>query len=62
MHYRLAALPDPVQGSIADVVRHALRHLDTVTKDAARLEKKTGCCLPALEGTSLPCCSPEARA
>jgi ArsR family transcriptional regulator len=61
MHYRLAELPDPVPRSIADVVRHALTHIETVTKDAARLERKTGCCLPPVDGTSLPCCSPGAR-
>src|SRR5207344_1702227 len=41
MHYRLATLPDPVQRSVADTVRHALMHLDTVGKDADRLHKKT---------------------
>jgi ArsR family transcriptional regulator len=61
MHYRLAELADPVQRSIAETVTHALRHLDAVTKDAGRLEKKTGCCLPAMEGTAMPCCSPERR-
>jgi ArsR family transcriptional regulator len=62
MHYRLADLPDPVQRAIADTVRHALMHLDTVTRDAERLHKKTGCCLPAMEGTAMPCCGGEARA
>lgn len=61
MHYRLADLPDPLQRSIADTVRHALMHLDTVGKDAERLQRKTGCCLPALEGTAMPCCAREAR-
>jgi ArsR family transcriptional regulator len=56
MHYRLADLPDPVQRSIAETVRHALRHLDTVTRDGERLYRKTGCGLPAIEGTSMPCC------
>jgi ArsR family transcriptional regulator len=62
MHYRLAALPDPVLRSIADTVRHALMHLDTVGKDADRLQKKTGCCLPAMESSEMPCCTSEARA
>jgi ArsR family transcriptional regulator, arsenate/arsenite/antimonite-responsive transcriptional repressor len=61
MHYRLASLPDPVLRSIAETVRHALMHLDTVGKDADRLQKKTGCCLPALEGSEMPCCAAEAR-
>src|SRR5829696_5062409 len=37
MHYRLADLPDPLLQSIADTLRHALTHLDTVHKDAGRL-------------------------
>jgi ArsR family transcriptional regulator len=62
MHYRLAELPDPVQRSIAETVGHALMHVDAVTKDADRLQKKTGCCLPVIQDASLPCCVPEARA
>jgi ArsR family transcriptional regulator len=62
MHYRLADLPDPLLQSIAETVRHALTHLDTVHKDAGRLQKKTGCCLPAPESSALPCCAAEGRA
>ena len=62
MHYRLADLPDPLLQSIADTVRHALTHLDTVHKDAGRLQKKTGCCLPAVERSALPCCAAEVGA
>src|SRR3954451_4126774 len=47
MHYRLGGLPDPLLQSVADTVRHTLTHLETVHKDAVRLQKKTGCCLPA---------------
>src|SRR5436190_20067815 len=61
MRYRLADLPDPLLQSIADTVRHALTHLDAVHKDAGRLQKKTGCCLPVTEPSALPCCA-EARA
>jgi ArsR family transcriptional regulator len=61
MHYRLAELPDPVLQSIAASVRHALTHLDAVHKDAGRLQKKTGCCLPARERSALPCCAGEVR-
>jgi ArsR family transcriptional regulator len=60
MHYRLADLPDPVLQSIAETVRHALTHLETVQKDAARLQRKTGCCLPATDSRELPCCAAEA--
>ena len=47
-------LPDgPPSGSragatIADAVRHALTHMDGVHRDALRLQKKTGCCVPEL--------------
>ncbi len=47
VHYRLATLPDRVLEAIADAVRHALTHADTVQKDLERLRRKTGCCVPA---------------
>jgi ArsR family transcriptional regulator, arsenate/arsenite/antimonite-responsive transcriptional repressor len=59
IHYRLATSADPVLRAIADAVRHALTHLDVVHRDAERLQKRTGCCVPApadVAGTS--CCSP----
>jgi ArsR family transcriptional regulator len=56
MHYRLAELPDPILRAVGDTVRHALMHLDAVHKDATRLQKKTGCCLPRAESRELPCC------
>ena len=31
---------------IVDAVRHALTHVDTVHRDAERLQKRTGCCVP----------------
>jgi ArsR family transcriptional regulator, arsenate/arsenite/antimonite-responsive transcriptional repressor len=61
MHYRLSDLPDPILQSITEMVRHALTHLDTVQKDAGRLQKKTGCCLPVAESTELRCCTSESR-
>jgi ArsR family transcriptional regulator len=62
VHYRLAELPDPVVGAIATAVRHALTHVDVVQHDAARLHKKTGCCLPAPDQMAgLPCCAPAAH-
>jgi ArsR family transcriptional regulator len=56
MHYRLADVPDPVLRALTETLRHALTHLDAVHKDADRLHKKTGCCLPAAGPSSLPCC------
>ena len=34
--------------AIVDAVRHALAHVDTVHRDAERLQKRTGCCVPRL--------------
>ena len=63
VHYRMATLADPVLGAIVDAIRHALTHVDIVRKDADRLEKRTGCCLPAPGDVSAPsCCSVPARA
>ena len=59
IHYRMATLADPVLGAIANAVRHALTHADVVRKDADRLEKRNGCCLPAPgELAAAACCAP----
>ena len=59
INYRMATLADPVLGAISDAVRHALTHVDLVRKDADRLEKRTGCCLPAPGAvTTAACCEP----
>jgi len=47
IHYRLGHLADPVLAAIADAVRHALTHVDSVQRDGQRLQKRTGCCVPA---------------
>jgi ArsR family transcriptional regulator len=58
IHYRLGKLPDPVLAAIVDAVRHALTHTDTVHRDAERLQKRTGCCVPAPgDVTRVPCCA-----
>jgi ArsR family transcriptional regulator len=58
MHYRMASLADPVAAAIAHAVRHALAHMDVVHRDAERLQKKTGCCVPApTRVAGMPCCS-----
>ena len=59
VHYRLGKLADPVLNAISDAVQHALTHIDAVRRDGERLEKRTGCCVPApgdLAGAS--CCAP----
>ena len=59
IHYRLAGQPDPVLGAIRDAVFHALGHIDGVKKDAQRLQKKNGCCLPTVGKVALSCCDSE---
>src|SRR5207248_1299114 len=63
IHYRLGKLADPVMAAIVDAVRHALTHVDTVHRDAARLQKTTGCCAPTPDDvTRAACCTPQAGA
>lgn len=58
IHYRLGKLADPVLAAIVDAVRHALTHADTVRRDAERLQKRTGCCVPApADVVSAACCA-----
>src|SRR5213082_673908 len=47
VHYRLGRFADPVLAGISDAVRHALTHVDAVQRDGERLQKRTGCCVPA---------------
>ena len=57
VHYRLAESSDPVIGMIRQAVAHALGHLDGIQRDTARLQKKTGCCLPAAaDAPTFACC------
>ena len=57
VHYRLADPSDPVLGVIRQAAVHALGHVESVGRDAARLQKKTGCCMPARAGPpALACC------
>jgi ArsR family transcriptional regulator len=59
IHYRLGTLADPVMAAIVDAVRHALTHIDTVQRDGERLQKRTGCCVPAPgDVTGVSCCTP----
>ena len=60
IHYRMADLPNPVLKTIGQAVTHALTHVEIVHRDADRLRKKTGCCLPEMRATTkLPCCAPQ---
>src|SRR5207248_2679738 len=62
VYYRLAATNDAVLSTIQQAVTHVLGHLDVVRRDIARLQKKTGCCLPdAADAPSCACCSPSSQ-
>jgi ArsR family transcriptional regulator, arsenate/arsenite/antimonite-responsive transcriptional repressor len=57
VHYKLAPLDEPVMRVLMSAVTHILSHCDVVEKDRQRLERQTGCCVPA-ESAHLECCSP----
>lgn len=64
IHYRLGKLADPVLAAIADAARHALTHVETVHRDAERLQRRTGCRVPTsreVRGASC-CAAPQAVA
>jgi ArsR family transcriptional regulator len=52
VHYRLAELSDPALAAIGEAVRQALAGVAVVRRDAARLEERTGCCVPTAETTA----------
>lgn len=63
IHYRLGQLADPVLAAIGDAVRHALTHMEILRRDAGRLQKRNGCCVPTPgEVAHASCCAPEAVA
>ena len=63
IHYRLSAPLDPVVAAISEAVKHGLTHIDVVHRDAERLQKKTGCCVPAVSPVEgLACCGGDAAA
>src|SRR5205814_2067683 len=62
IHYRLGAFGDPVLAAMAEMVRHALTHVDRVQKDAHRLRKRNGGCVPTPNDVSgASCCAPQLR-
>jgi len=59
IHYRLGKLADPVLNVISEAVHHALTHVDAVRRDGERLQKRTGCCVPAPgDLAGVRCCAP----
>jgi ArsR family transcriptional regulator len=61
IHYRLGRLGDPVMAAIVDAVRHALTHVDVVRRDAERLTKRTGCCVPTPGDVTGALCCPSSQ-
>ena len=61
-HYRLADAADTLVQTVTGAVRHALTHVDVVHKDAERLQKRNGCCLPVSAGRDFSCCTPNTSA
>jgi len=58
VYYSLSKSADPIVATIEDATTHALGHVEALRKDAERLEKQTGCCVPAAAHTTdLPCCA-----
>ena len=63
VHYRLGRFADPILAAISDAVRHALTHIEAVQRDGERLQKRTGCCLPAPGDLGrTQCCAPPVAA
>lgn len=57
IYYSLAKSADPIIATIADATTHVLGHVESLQKDAERLEKRTGCCVPVAGSLGLACCA-----
>jgi ArsR family transcriptional regulator len=63
IYYSLSKSADPIVASIEHATTHVLGHVEALRKDADRLEKQTGCCVPAAShARGLPCCAPASKA
>jgi ArsR family transcriptional regulator len=61
VYYSLAPAADPLSSTIQQAVIHTLSHLEPVRKDAVRLQKATGCCIPGVAGVpGYACCEQSA--
>jgi ArsR family transcriptional regulator, arsenate/arsenite/antimonite-responsive transcriptional repressor len=57
VHYRLAAMPDPVLQALMNAVGHAISHLDSGTRDRKRLAKLADTPVDVrLKVVNAPCC------
>ena len=62
VYYRLAKSADPLILTIRDVVAHTLAHVPGIRRDAERLQKKNGCCVPEAAASSIfQCCASSPR-
>ena len=58
IYYRLSDSSDPIVRTIREAVTHVMGHVETIHKDANRLQKKNGCCLPdTREPAAFACCA-----
>jgi ArsR family transcriptional regulator len=58
VHYQLAPLTDSAMKVLMNAVTHCLCHVESVTRDRQRLERKTGCSpAPGAPG-GFECCRP----
>ena len=62
IYYRLSDSSDPIVRTIRQAVTHVMGHVDAIHKDADRLQKKTGCCLPASQEAGMFACCSDAAA
>lgn len=60
VHYKLAALDEPVMRVLMSAVTHVLSHCEAIGKDRQRLAAQTGCCVPsdAKHFERFECCVP----
>ena len=57
VHYKLAALDEPVMRVLMSAVTHVLSHCEAIGKDRQRLAAQTGCCVPS-DTNHFECCVP----
>jgi ArsR family transcriptional regulator len=61
VYYRLAPQKEAIAQALVDAARHCIGHLPDARKDAARLEKKTGCSVPVPGAVTVDCCGVPSR-
>jgi ArsR family transcriptional regulator len=56
VYYRLAAGRDGLTQTLLQTVQHCIGHVTAIQRDAARLERATGCCAVAAPAPAFSCC------